>query len=63
MTVHQMLTLEQEGERLHKLLNDRERQSRSIGNKAEKYFDVKKEYENSLYIEKEKFRPETKLRK
>ena len=46
--VHKFLTLEQEGERLHKQLDYMERMYKSVQDKAERYFLMKKEHENKL---------------
>ena len=44
-----MFRLEQEGEHIHKLLNDIERILRNTLNREERYFKIIKEYENKVY--------------
>ena len=49
---NRMMRLEQEGEHLHKELNSLERSQKQTLNKAKRYFDILKEYENKLYATK-----------
>ena len=49
-SVHKFMTLKQEGERLHKTLNELETQFRNVRDKSERYFLMKKEYTNRLNI-------------
>ena len=49
------MTLEQEGEQLHKTLNELETQFRNVRDKSEQYFLMKKEYTNRININVAKF--------
>ena len=52
LLVNAMFRLEQEGEHLHKLLNDIERNLRNILNREERYYKMIREYENKVYCTK-----------
>ena len=54
--VNKCLRLEQNGERLNKILNDSERTYRNIYNRGERYFKIKKELEGKMLINSDKFK-------
>ena len=55
-SVYKFLQLEQEGERLNKILNELETKYKNIKNKAYRYFKMKEDLENMNYISMEKFK-------
>ena len=48
--------LQQNGERLNKLMNDLERTYRNIYNRGERYFKIKLELEGKMLINHDKFK-------
>ena len=48
--VYKMMKIEQQGEKIHKQLNDLDRQFGNIRNKAKRFFYMLRELENGYYV-------------
>ena len=48
--VYKMMKIEQQGEKIHKQLNDLDRQFGNIKNKAKSFFYMLRELENGYYV-------------
>ena len=51
-SVYKMMKIEQQGEKLHKKLNDVDRQFGNIKNKSKIFFYMLRELENGYYVKK-----------
>ena len=48
--VYRMMKIEQQGKKIHKQLNDLDRQFGNIRNKSQRYFYMLRELENGYYV-------------
>ena len=48
--VYKMMKIEQQGEKLHKQLNDKDKQFANIKNKSQRFFYMLRELENGYYV-------------
>ena len=59
--INKILSLEQEGERLHNQMNNLERKNLMILNRAEQFWKIMEDYENKLYSDDSIFKLEKDL--